>query len=68
MRTLLFILVLVFSVSAQDHFAEATNFALNGQYEKALSNYRAAQIFQRFFLSDLVAVENENSVFCRPDP
>lgn len=43
MRTLLFILVLVFSVSAQDHFAEATNFALNGQYEKALSNYRAAQ-------------------------
>lgn len=43
MRTLLFILVLVFSVSAQDHFAEATNLALGGQYEKALASYRAAQ-------------------------
>jgi tetratricopeptide (TPR) repeat protein len=43
MRTLLFILVLVFSVSAQDHFTEGTNLALNGQYEKALANYRAAQ-------------------------
>jgi tetratricopeptide (TPR) repeat protein len=43
MRTLLFILVLVFSVSAQDHFAEGTTFAASGQYEKALANYRAAQ-------------------------
>jgi Flp pilus assembly protein TadD len=43
MRTLLFILVLVFSVSAQDHFAEGTILAFNGQYEKALVNYRAAQ-------------------------
>ena len=43
MRTLLFILVLVFSVSAQSNFTEATNFALNGQYEKALASYRAAQ-------------------------
>jgi tetratricopeptide (TPR) repeat protein len=43
MRTLLFILVLVFSVSAQDPFTEGTILALNGQYEKALVNYRAAQ-------------------------
>jgi Flp pilus assembly protein TadD len=43
MRTLLFILVLVFSVSAQDHFAEGTILALNGQYEKALATYRTAQ-------------------------
>ena len=43
MRTLLFILVLVFSVSAQDHFADGTNFAASGQYEKAFVNYRAAQ-------------------------
>lgn len=43
MRTLLFILVLVFSVSAQDHFAEGTRLAIEGRYEKALTNYRAAQ-------------------------
>lgn len=43
MRTLLFILVLVFSASAQDHFTEATRFALEGRYDKALVNYRASQ-------------------------
>lgn len=43
MRTLLFILVLVFSVSAQDHFAEGTRLAIEGRYEKALVNYRAAR-------------------------
>jgi superkiller protein 3 len=43
MRTLLFILILVFSASAQDNFTDATRFAIDGQYEKALANYRAAQ-------------------------
>lgn len=43
MRVFLFILVLVFTISAQDNFAEATRLASNGDYAKALENYKAAQ-------------------------
>jgi tetratricopeptide (TPR) repeat protein len=43
MRVILLILVFVFTISAQDHLAEATHFAALGNYEKALQSYRAAQ-------------------------
>lgn len=43
MRVLLFILVLVFTVSAQDHFAEATRLASKGNYTQALQSFRSAQ-------------------------
>ena len=42
MRVLLFILVLVFTVSAQDHFSAATFSASRGDYEHALDSYRSA--------------------------
>jgi tetratricopeptide (TPR) repeat protein len=42
MRVLLFILVFVFTVSAQDHFSAGTSFAEQGDCEKALDSYRAA--------------------------
>jgi Flp pilus assembly protein TadD len=43
MRVFLFILVLVFTISAQDNFTEATRLASRGEYAKALENYKAAQ-------------------------
>jgi tetratricopeptide (TPR) repeat protein len=43
MRVFLFILVLVFTISAQDNFSEATRLASKGEYTKALESYRAAQ-------------------------
>jgi Flp pilus assembly protein TadD len=42
MRVFLFILVLVFTISAQDNFAEATRLASHGEYAKALENYKLA--------------------------
>jgi tetratricopeptide (TPR) repeat protein len=42
MRVLLFILVLVFTVSAQDPFSAGTSFAKEGSYAKALGSYRTA--------------------------
>jgi tetratricopeptide (TPR) repeat protein len=42
MRVLLFIFVLVFAVSAQDHFSAGTSFTKEGSYEKALDSYRSA--------------------------
>lgn len=44
MRVLLFILVLVFTVSAQDRFAEATRLASKGDYTQALQSFRSAQM------------------------
>lgn len=43
MRVILLILVFVFTISAQDHFADGMRFARNGNYEKALESYRLAE-------------------------
>lgn len=43
MRVFLFILVLVFTISAQDNFAEATRLASRGEYRAALEHYKQAQ-------------------------
>jgi tetratricopeptide (TPR) repeat protein len=43
MRVLLFILVLVFTIPAQDHSADAALMAGKGEYEKALETYRFEQ-------------------------